>query len=41
MEDYLIEEDSPKDSFWGWRFNRNGFNQLGKLWIKLRDKLKK
>ena len=39
-EDYLIVEDSPKDSFWGWGPNRDGFNQLGKLWMKLRDELK-
>ena len=35
-EDYLIVEDSPKDSFWGWGPNRDGENQLGKLWMKLR-----
>ena len=40
-EDYLIVEDSPKDSFWGWGPNRDGNNQLGKLWMKLRDELKK
>lgn len=38
--DYLIVEDSPKDSFWGWGPNRNGENQLGKLWMKLRKELK-
>ena len=37
----LIVEDSPKDSFWGWGPNRNGNNQLGKLWMKLRDELMK
>ena len=40
-EDYLIVEDSPKDSFWGWGPNRDGNNQLGKLWMKLREELKK
>ena len=40
-KDYLIVEDSPKDSFWGWGPNRDGFNQLGKLWMKIRDELKK
>ena len=37
---YMIVEDSPKDSFWGWGINRNGQNQLGKLWMKLRDELR-
>ena len=37
---YLIVEDSPKDSFWGWGPNRDGNNQLGKLWMKLRDELR-
>ena len=35
-EDYTIVEDSPKDSFWGWGPDRDGQNQLGKLWMKLR-----
>ena len=39
-EDYLIVEDSPKDSFWGWGPNRDGVNQLGKLWMKLRDEIR-
>lgn len=37
---YTIVEDSPKDSFWGWGEDRNGNNQLGKLWMKLRDEIK-
>ena len=37
---YYIVEDSPKDSFWGWGPNRDGENQLGKLWMKLRDELR-
>lgn len=36
---YMIVEDSPKDSFWGWGPNRDGENHLGKLWMKLRDEL--
>ena len=40
-EDYLIVEDSPKDSFWGWGPNRDGENNLGKLWMKLREEIKK
>ncbi len=39
-KNYLICEDSPKDSFWGIGKNRDGQNQLGKLWMKLRDKIK-
>lgn len=38
--DYTIVEDSPKDSFWGWGEDRKGNNQLGKLWMKLRDEIK-
>ena len=38
-KDYIICEDSPKDDFWGIGFNRNGRNQLGKLWMKLRSEL--
>lgn len=40
-KDYTIVEDSPKDNFWGWGKDRNGNNQLGKLWMKLRDEIKK
>lgn len=36
-KDYYIVEDSPKDSFWGWGENRTGENNLGKLWMKLRE----
>ena len=39
-EDYMIVEDSPKDDFWGWGPNRKGQNNLGKLWMKLREELK-
>ncbi|MBO4252156.1 MAG: NADAR family protein [Clostridia bacterium] len=38
-ENYLICEDSPKDSFWGIGRDRNGRNELGKLWMKLRKEL--
>jgi ribA/ribD-fused uncharacterized protein len=34
-----IVEDSPTDSFWGWGPHHNGENNLGKLWMKLRDRL--
>lgn len=32
-----IIEDSPKDSFWGWGPDKTGKNQLGKIWMKIRD----
>ena len=34
-----IIEDSPKDNFWGWGGKRNGKNELGKIWMKLRDEI--
>jgi N-glycosidase YbiA len=36
----LIVEDSPKDDFWGWGQNRDGRNELGKIWMELRDEIK-
>lgn len=38
-KDYQIVEDSPKDDFWGWGPNRDGQNNLGKLWMKIRKEL--
>ena len=35
--DIPIIEDSPKDDFWGWGPNRDGRNELGKIWMRLRD----
>lgn len=35
----LIVEDSPVDSFWGWGPDRQGHNELGKIWMKLREEL--
>lgn len=32
-----LVEDSPKDSFWGWGIDRNGRNELGKVWMRLRS----
>lgn len=32
----LIVEDSPKDDFWGWGEKRDGRNELGKIWMRLR-----
>ena len=39
--DCLICEDSPKDSFWGIGADRNGRNELGKLWMKIRSEIRK
>ena len=36
-----IVEDSPKDDYWGWGLNRDGENNLGKMWMKLRDEYNK
>ncbi|MCD7805127.1 MAG: NADAR family protein [Oscillospiraceae bacterium] len=38
-KDYTIVEDSPKDSYWGWGPDRDGENNMGKLWMKIRDEL--
>ncbi len=38
--DMDIVEDSPKDSFWGWGPDRSGRNELGKIWMRLRDELR-
>lgn len=37
--DKEIVEDSPVDSFWGWGEDRKGRNELGKIWMRLRDKI--
>lgn len=38
--DLDIVEDSPKDDFWGWGPDRLGRNELGKIWMRLRDELR-
>ena len=35
--DLPLAEDSPKDSFWGWGPDHEGRNELGKVWMRLRD----
>jgi len=35
---YLVE-DSPKDNFWGWGLKKDGRNELGKIWMKIRDEI--
>ncbi len=37
-KDVPLVEDSPKDPFWGWGIDKNGRNELGKVWMRLRDK---
>jgi len=39
-EDRDLIENSPRDSFWGWGENKDGENNLGKIWMKLREELK-
>ncbi|MEA1909574.1 MAG: NADAR family protein [Patescibacteria group bacterium] len=39
-EDIYMVEDSPKDPFWGWGEDKQGRNELGKVWMKLRDKFR-
>ena len=38
--DVPIVEDSPVDSFWGWGPHHDGRNELGKIWMRLRDELR-
>jgi len=38
--DVLIVEDSPVDSFWGWGPDRQGRNELGQVWMRLRQELR-
>lgn len=39
-KDWPLAEDSPKDPFWGWGSDRKGRNELGKVWMKLREEIK-
>lgn len=34
-----LVEDSWRDDFWGWGPNKDGQNQLGKLWMEIRKEL--
>lgn len=38
--DRELVENSWSDSFWGWGPNRDGQNQLGKLWMEIRAELR-
>jgi ribA/ribD-fused uncharacterized protein len=33
-------EDSWRDDFWGWGPNKDGQNQLGKLWMEIRSEVR-
>ena len=37
--DRYIVEMNDDDSFWGWGSDRQGRNELGKIWMRLRDEL--
>lgn len=39
--DRELVEDSWRDNFWGWGPNQDGQNMLGKLWMEIREELKK
>lgn len=39
--DLPLVEDSPKDDCWGWGPNKDGRNELGKVWMRLRDEMNK
>lgn len=38
--DRELIENSWRDAFWGWGANRDGQNQLGKLWMEVRAELR-
>jgi len=38
--DKELIEDSWRDSFWGWGPNKDGENNLGKLWMEIREEFK-
>jgi ribA/ribD-fused uncharacterized protein len=37
--DMYMVEDSPEDAFWGWGGHRDGRNELGKIWMRLRGEV--
>ncbi len=39
-ENKEIVEDSWLDNFWGWGPNKDGQNQLGKIWMKIRAEIR-
>jgi ribA/ribD-fused uncharacterized protein len=39
--DRILIEDSWRDDFWGWGPNHDGQNWLGKLWMEVREEVRK
>lgn len=39
--DRILVEDSWRDDFWGWGPNKDGKNMLGKLWMEVREEVRK
>lgn len=39
--DRELIEDSWRDDFWGWGENKGGKNMLGKLWMEVREEVKR
>ena len=39
--DRLLVENSWRDDFWGWGPNKDGKNHLGKLWMEVRNEVRK
>lgn len=39
--DRILVEDSWRDDYWGWGPNRDGQNMLGKLWMEVRENLRR
>lgn len=35
----MLVEDSPVDSYWGWGPDKQGRNELGTIWMELREEL--
>jgi len=39
--DREIIEDSWRDDYWGWGVKKDGLNKLGKLWMEIREEIRK
>ena len=39
--DRILIENSWRDDFWGWGPSKDGANHLGKLWMEVRDEVRK
>ena len=39
--DRMLIENSWRDDFWGWGPNKDGKNHLGRLWMEVRDEVRK